>query len=73
VVAALTTAKATLFYGNIGNKEKAEMPKQTASDEKVRLLYQIRDGNGTPMFTTASSFVKGDEAEVTLLVFKKKK
>ncbi len=73
VVAALTTAKATLFYGNIGNKEKAEMPTQTASDDKVRLLYQIRDGNGTPMFTTASSFVKGDEAEVTIVVYKKKK
>lgn len=73
VVAALTTAKATLFYGTIGNKEKAEMPTQTASDDKVRLLYQIRDGNGTPMFTTASSFVKGSEAEVTLLVYKKRK
>ena len=73
VVAAMATAKTTIFEGTIGNKEKSPMPTQAASDDKVRLLYQIRDGNGTPMFAAASAFVKGDETEITLVVYKKRK
>ncbi len=73
VVAALTTAKANLFSGTIGNKEKAELSPQNSSDPKAQLLYQLRDGNGTPMFASASSFSKGSSNNVTILVFRKQK
>jgi hypothetical protein len=73
VVAAVATAKANLFAGTIGNKEKADMPSETPTDDKVRLLYQIRDGEGTPIFATASAFVKGDDTDVIMVVWKKKK
>jgi hypothetical protein len=72
-VAAVTTAKANVFAGTIGNKEKADMPSETPSDDKVRLLYQIRDGEGTPIFAAASAFAKGNEADVIIVVWKKKK
>lgn len=73
VVAAVTTAKANVFAGTIGNKEKADMPSETPTDDKVRLLYQIRDGEGTPIFASASAFVKGDDTDVIMVVWKKKK